>query len=195
MARMRNGKMFKQLGLSAAQEESLLDVLAAQDERAMTMRLSDPTSRPDELRAKNRAEVAAVIGSEPAEKLDAWQQAQSARMEVRRVRDQLEDVGEPLSAAQLTRIEELIHARPPVPAPVRSKDETGEAFMERFKGWRQESREQIRAEVSPVLEPRQLERFDELDDMTRSFEKNMSFVPPPPRVNAPSAGSAAPPVR
>jgi|GEM_PF-3928814 len=199
MARMRNGKMFKQLGLSAAQEESLLDVLAVQEERMMAMRVSDPTARPDALRATNRAEVAAVIGSESAEKLDAWQQAQSARMEIRRVRDQLEDVGEPLSAAQLTRIEELIHARPSLPAPIRMKEESGEAFMDRFKGWRQESREQIRAELSPVLEPRQLERYDELDDMSRSFEKNMSLTPPPPRVNTPpavlTAGRAAPPVR
>jgi hypothetical protein len=79
------------------------------------------------------------------------------------------------------------------------KDQSGEAFMERFKSWRQ----QIRAELSPVLEPRQLERYDELDDMTRSFEKNISFSMPT-RVNGPSgpsgpvpptAGRAAPPVR
>ena len=78
------------------------------------------------------------------------------------------------------------------------KDESGDGFMDRFKSWRQESREQIRAELSPVLEPRQLERYDELEDMARSFEKNISFSLPT-RVNGPpalpTAGRAAPPVR
>ncbi|HTU57932.1 MAG TPA: hypothetical protein VMF89_05855, partial [Polyangiales bacterium] len=150
---------------------------------------------PEELRERNRAEVAAVIGRESAEKLDAWQQQFMVRMDMRRVRDQLDEVGEPLSAAQATRIEALMQARPAPAPPQRQKEESNEAFMNRFKSWRQESREHIRAEVSTVLEPRQLERYDELDEMSRTFEKSMSAALPAPVVAPPLAGRAAAPVR
>jgi hypothetical protein len=183
MVRMRHGRMFKQLGLSDAQVESLLDVLIAQEERAKSAG-ADP-----ELRARNRAELEAVVGREPAEKLDAWQQQTAARMEVRRVRDQLEEMGEPLSDAQLSRINELVHARAPAPPPARQKDEPGEAFAERFKTWRADSREQMRGDVSSVLETRQLERYDELDDLSRTIEKSFPIGAMP---LMPTAGRAAP---
>ena len=189
MVRLRNGKMFKQLGLSETQVSSLLDVLVAQEERATTAKPNEQPLDRDEVRAKNRAEVAAVIGSEAAEKLEAWQEQFTARLEVRRVRDQLDGVGEPLSEAQLSRITELIHARPPQLPPMRQQDESNEAFAARWKSWRTDNREQVRAELSTVLEPRQLERYDELDEMSRSFDKGMSFAMPP------LAGRAAPLLR
>ena len=195
MARLRNGKMFKQLGLPDAQVESLLDVLSAQEERAMAVKPGDPSTDPEEVRARNHAEVAAVIGRESAEKLDAWQQQAMLRMEMRRMRDQLDDVGEPLSTAQSSRIEELMRAHPPSPPPQRQRDEPPDAFMSRFKSWRQDSREQVRAEVSTVLEPRQLERYDELDEMSRTFEKSFAASLPAPNTASAIAGRAAPPMR
>ena len=183
MARLRNGKMFKELGLSEAEVESLLDVLAAQDERAMSIRPG--SAAPDaDLRAQNRAEVEAVIGPARAAQLEAWQQQFFTRMELRRMRDQLEDVGEPLSEAQLTRLKEHVQARPPAPPPIRQKDEPGETYAAKIRAWRSENREQMRAEVSSVLEPRQLAHYDEIDDVARDLENSMPMLP--------TAGRAAP---
>jgi hypothetical protein len=192
--RLHNGKIFRELGLSDAQVESLLDVLLAQQTRsAEAMKNGTPFAGADpEARARNRAEVAAVIGNERAEQLEDWQGRAQARFELRRMRDQLEDSGEPLSDAQLKRIGELVQAQPPSLAPPRQKDETPEAFTERYKAWRNDNREQLRKQVSTVLEPRQLARYDEMDAVSREFEKSLPIRGPMLQA-PPSAGQAAPP--
>ena len=192
MVQHQNGKMFRQLGLSPAEVESLLDVLVAQQERAAEGRSGPLFAGSDpEWRASNRAEVAAVIGEEPAAQLEDWQTRALARFELRRLRDQLEDSGEPLSDAQLKRINESMRAQPQVPPPAHQKDDAPEAIMERFKAWRKDQREQLRGQVSSVLEPRQLERYDEIESISREFEKAMpQRFPPMPAPS--SAGQAAP---
>lgn len=195
--KLLSGAIFRQLGLSEAQIESLLDVLIAQQTRMTEAKPGTLAANADpETRARNRAEIAAVIGNERAAQLEDWQNRTMARFELRRVRDQLEDSGEPLSDAQLKRITELVQTQPLAPLTPRQKDETGEAFMERFRTWRSETREQLRSHVSSVLEPRQLERYDDMDAVSREFEKAMPMrVPPMLQTAAPVAGQSAPPPR
>jgi hypothetical protein len=183
MLRQRNGQLFRQLGLSDAQIEALLDVLAKQEERARAAKpgaflgAMGPSSDPNEL-ARNRAEIEAVVGSDKAAKLETWQKLFTARHELRRVRDQLEDVGEPLSEEQQNRLNELVQLRPRSFAPERKEGDTPEAFMERFRSWRQDSRQQLRTEVSSVLNPRQLARYDEMDELAHAFDRTMISMPP-----------------
>jgi hypothetical protein len=98
LVRLRNGRIFRDLGLSDAEAEALLDLLVAQEERAREQNPGFMLGSPDqELRARNRAQVEALIGRERAERLDSWQSQTLARMELRRVRDELDDLGEPLT--------------------------------------------------------------------------------------------------
>ncbi|HET8938321.1 MAG TPA: hypothetical protein VFN67_32980 [Polyangiales bacterium] len=193
--RLHNGKIFRDLGLSDAQIESLLDVLVAQQNRATEPKslLQAASGGDADARARDRAEITAVIGKERAEELDDWQRRAQSRFELRRIRDQLEDSGEPLSDAQQKRLSELMQAQTPAAPPPREKDEAPEVAMERFRAWRNENREQMRKQVSAVLEPRQLERYEEMDAVSREFEK--SLPPRPfPGLQAPApAGQAAPP--
>lgn len=191
MLHISNGQLFKELGLSDAQKESLLDLLAAQAERARLARLNGEPGHSAEVRARNRAELAEVVGSEAAVKIDDWQQSFFARSELRTLREQLEGMGEPLSEAQQARITELMHSQPPPALPDRQPDEPPEAFAARFKSWRSESRDHRRALVTSVLEPRQLALYEELDEMSRSIDQAVPFVPGPSRV-MPLAGQAAP---
>lgn len=188
---LHSGAIFRKLGLSGSQLESLVDVLLAQQDRAASMAGASPD--PD-ARTRNRAEIAALIGNERAQQLEDWQSRGQARFELRRMRDQLEDSGEPLSEAQIKRISELMQAQPPAPLTPRQKDETPEAFSERFKAWRNDHREQLRNQLSSLLEPRQLERYDDMEVVSREFEKAMPMrMPPMLQATAPSAGQAAPP--
>lgn len=162
----------------------MLDLLAAQQERAPgTLHASSDPG----LRARNRAEIEAVIGRERAEQLEMWQHQLGARLEMRHVREQLEDVGEPLSEEQLARIGKLIDARLPAPVPEREGGESDTSFRERFMSWRNENRERLREDVTSVLEPRQLARYYELDALSRSIEEAM-----PDRAR--SAAGAGPPL-
>jgi hypothetical protein len=94
----------------------------------------------------------------------------------------------------LARVSELVLARAPgyFAPPSRQKDEQPEAHMERWRKWRNDSRELLRADVSAVLEPRQLERYDELDEISRAIEKSMPSAFPPAQLSAGRAAPASP---
>jgi hypothetical protein len=183
MTRQQYGRLFRELNLSESQVERVLDVLAAQEERSRAAspqglarsRLAlDPKER-----ERNEQEFAAVLGPDNAAKLERWQDQSMARSELQRVRDQLENAGEPLTTEQQNALNERLQQRPDREAPPRREPaEPQEAFQERFREWRTDSRKQLRDDVAQTLTPPQQKRFDELEEMTSAFEQQIRLPSP-----------------
>lgn len=178
--RQRFGQLLKQLSLPESKAEALLDVIAAQEERAQTGAgvLANFRTNAEE-RERDSREIEALVGPEVAAKIARWQDLAMSRSSLRKVRDELEDLGEPLSEEQKTSLDQRFQALPTRPLmPKRDEGESNEAFSQRFREWRQDSRQQLRATVAPVLTPLQLKHYDELQDSQASVESQAFFVPP-----------------
>jgi hypothetical protein len=178
MTRQQYGKLFRELNLSESQVERVLDVLAAQEERsraASPQGMARPRSALDpKERERNKQELAVAIGPDNAAKLEHWQDQSIPRGELQRVRDQLENAGEPLTTEQQHALNQRLQQRPDRESPPRREpDEPQEAFQERFHEWRADSRKQLRDDVAQTLTPQQQKRFDELEEMTSAFEQQI----------------------
>lgn len=174
LSRGRFGWMFRELELPAEQAETLLRVLATQEERAAdASRTTASAAERSRLVAAQKeldqAEIQAVLGTDKAAKLERLKEAQSARAELRRVRDDLEDMGEPLSETQYAALASAARARPLSPPPARVAGEPPDDGVERLRTWFSERDRKILDDAAAVLTPEQQQRLEERQSLTRAM--------------------------
>ncbi len=181
MARGRFGGVVRELNLSDEQVKTLLRVLAVQDARAAETARTRVDAAGEEPRASKRreleqAEIAAVIGWENASRFEKLKEGLPTRTELRRLRDELEDVGEPLSGSQYAALVSAAKSRPPTPPPARVPGESPEVAIERMRTWFAERDQRILDDAAAVLTPEQLQRIEERQSVSRSLSTPSSLV-------------------
>jgi hypothetical protein len=174
MSRGRFGWMIRELELPEERAETLLRVLATQEDRAAEASRTNATAAErarlaSAQRELDRAEIEAVIGPDKAAKLDSLKEAQSARAELRRVRDELEDMGEPLSDSQYATLVSAMRSRPSSPPPARVAGESADDGVERLRSWFDERDRKLLDEAAAVLTPEQQQRLEERQSLTRAL--------------------------
>jgi hypothetical protein len=165
-ARQRYGQLFRELELSDAQIDGLAPVLHAQEQRALaTASASGEQARSGASQRhasdEERSEIAAIIGPEKAAQLEDLRNAMPIRAELRRVRDQLEEAGEPVSPEQQRQLVAILSNRAAPSPPVPEAGEPPEHGFERFRAWARDRDLRLRADSAAVLTPQQLERLEE----------------------------------
>jgi hypothetical protein len=166
-------------------------VLAAQDERSRPMRPAFVALDPAEAEARER-EIGAVLGAEKAAQFTELRRGMPARVEVRIIRQNLENLGVPVTAEQERQLVAMMkNSTPPEPPRPNPGQDPLEA-SEQFRAWRAERSKYVRDNAAPLLTPRQLERLDESEALQAAMQAAM-----PPLNLAPSGGpppSASSPV-
>jgi hypothetical protein len=202
--RLRNGQLFQELGLDESQIAALVPVLGQQEERlAAATRLDPRTGRPPNPAElfnpeRDQVELEAVLGRAKAAQFASLRKTLPARSDVRRIRSELEQAGEPITDVQERLMLAKVSARSgPTPIPPVAK-ESLTSGMERIEETRRERAQQLREELSSVLSPPQLARYDEQAELRAAYDSasRSSFVSSRLGSSAQSAGSAAdPPVK
>lgn len=139
MIRHRYGELLRELAVPQSERERLLEVLSAHEARRPSVPNRGPGSTHDAeaLASRERAEIAAVIGDEKAATFEQLKSTVSLRAEVRRVRDQLDEAGEPMTAEQYR------------------------ALIGAMSDWVAERDDMFREKAAGVLERAQLKTLDE----------------------------------
>jgi hypothetical protein len=150
MLRHSYGALFRELILSPLETERMLQVLSEQQAR-----------RSPAESGREGAEIAAAIGVDKAAAFERLRGTMSARFELRSVRDQLEDAGEPMTAEQYRALMTAIRAQSPQLPTSPPRGETLEDSMELFRDWMSERNEAFRETAATILNPAQLKMLDE----------------------------------
>lgn len=185
MARHQYGALLQELALPPGQAERLLELLGEQQtqRRPVGVRRDRAGAAQDSEDAARReqAEIAAVIGEEKAAAFEQLRETLPLRSELRKVRDQLEDVGDPMTPEQhralLATLTSGGLARPPSPGEGESMEESAQLYGD----WVSDRDDLMRESAAKILSPTQLKTLEE----TRQLNDAMR-----PRLGA-STGAAA----
>lgn len=188
--RQRNGQLFREAGLSPEQIQALVPVLATQEERIMSAAQSahglvGRGAEGNAVDPQNHDELVRAIGEEKAAQFEGLRKTLGSRMELQRLRDELEQAGEPISEEQRQRLLARMSTRPQLSA----ADRNGSSPEDRFREIERQRSEQLRGEVSTVLSPAQLELFDQGQELHKAYSSHISSAS---FGASAAAGSAAP---
>jgi hypothetical protein len=189
MTRRRYGTVFRELGFSEEQIEALLPVLVAQDKLTTALRpaadRATSPSNPDATR--DRAEIAAIVGSEKAAQFETARKTLPARSQLSFVRMQLDEAGSPISEDQRQKLLAVMsrHEQPAVPTPV--PGEPPEQTADRFRTWQAERDRQFREDSESILTPQQKKRLDEMQSLQSAMRIQMRVA------NEASGAAGSPP--
>ncbi|MET0387586.1 MAG: hypothetical protein ABW321_16575 [Polyangiales bacterium] len=170
--RQHYGTLFRDLALSDAEANALLDALTQQAQRvgrasAMAPRAPDAPENAAS-RAQEREALEAAVGPQKAAQFEQLRGTLLARSEMRVIRDRLEEVGQPLSDGQLQKL--LADSRGQVfELPVRSPGEAD--YGARIRSATQTLRQQIEHSADAVLTHEQREQLNAIksaDDAERA---------------------------
>jgi hypothetical protein len=155
----RYGALFRELGLSPEDTARARAVLSDQEERAVG-------SSDEEAAARRREQDAltSAIGREKAERFSQLKASLPARSELRRVRDRLEEAGEPMSGEQQRALVAVMSSLPgssPRPIP----GESLEQGIERFRSWTSERDRAFRERASDILSEGQQRTLEEAAEL------------------------------
>jgi hypothetical protein len=191
----RFGELFRELGLSEAEIDALVPILSRQRTPSSVPLGSALDRAPGAASAeleRNRTEVGAVIGLQKAVEFETLVKQLPARSQLRALRSQLEQTGEPLSAEQQTQVlAALTHSPSERP---RSGQETPEETANRMQAWRHDRDEKLRQVAAPYLSSAQMKRLEESDSLQTAYESMRSTARSLSGLNASAAaaGTAAP---
>jgi hypothetical protein len=175
MVRHRYGALLRELALSPSQRESLLNVLSEQQARSAFVPRRDSGSAQAAAAAASREqhEIAAAIGDEKAAAFEQLKDTMSVREELRSVRDQLEEAGEPMTAEQYRALIGAMTAlgleRPPHPGEATSREEAAELY----RNWVTDRDEMLRESAAKTLEPAQLKMLDEGQELREAMRPQL----------------------
>jgi hypothetical protein len=156
------------LGLSQAQENKLLDVLANQ-QISMTSPVSSFKQPPDraavarmmdDAKKHRDAEIAAVIGENKLSQLQDYERTMPERMRVSMVGDQLRQMDAPLTDDQRARLVDIMIEQSQLnPRPTPQEGTLGEDMIKASLKWEEESDQAFLERAKSVLTPDQYERY------------------------------------
>ncbi len=190
------------LGLSQEQSNQMIDLLAEQMTRSMTeprKALDDMAStmkQAQETKARNDAELAALIGQD---KVQLWQDYQATlpqRAQVNMVGEQLNMMGMPLTDGQRAELLNVMNVmnvmrEEQVTNPIVNQDITPEERIEQSMKWQDESDERLLERMKGVLTSEQYAHYRDFQayqsEMRNAFR---NFRAPMPAANGETVESA-----
>ncbi|HKP59546.1 MAG TPA: hypothetical protein VJV78_22640 [Polyangiales bacterium] len=143
------GALFEELGLSADEVARLLAVLSSQEQR----NFSRGRSSSSDTATQDRAELEDAIGGTKAAAFEQLRATLPARLDLRRIRDQLEEAGQPMTSEQQRMLLDILRASGP--------DTPPREDLQRYQAWIGERDRGIRQNAAAVLSPAQLQTLDE----------------------------------
>jgi hypothetical protein len=171
--RQEYGVIFHDLSLSEAQTSALLDALSSENRAE-----------------QKRKDVEAAIGHDKAIEFERERKTLFARVQIRHMRNQLEEVGEPLTDEQqqkLGRLSEQLQLQ----LPTLNEGDSMRDFAARFRRATHGIEKDIQGQIRSVLTPVQRQRLTEIDDAD-SAERASTFASRGSRSTA-MAGTGAQP--
>jgi hypothetical protein len=192
MVRHQYGELLRELALSPVQAERLMHALSEQEARNPLMArgmLSGATGDDEAALDRQRAEITAAIGEEKAAAFEELREMLPVRSEVRRVRDQLEEAGEPVTSEQYRALMSAMKGtvspqRPPSSAASESWEETAEAYHD----WMNERDDMFRESAAKILSPTQLKTLDEGQELREAMRLQFRASFEAQKAQTPSGG-------
>ena len=194
ITRRKYQRIFRELGLSPAEVDVALTVLVQQDLRAKKAGTHGVVAPPEELAQREQAELAAVLGSDKAQRFAAQKKLLPLRSEIKMLRMRLEDTEHPLSADQQDLLLKILASRPSI-APTKIEAEDQQQSQERMNAWMRERDERLLKDTAPVLTLEQRQLLEEDAKFQNAMRARVSFIGPAPGTmpTTAAAGSSAPP--
>ena len=181
--RAQNKRMYSdigsRLGLTPEDANKLIDLLTDQQVNGMQaardrMRMGEIASGANELRQKQLAEVADLIGHDKIELFKDYQETLPARQEVSMISRQLEGVDLSLSDSQQQRlVAALSEERKRIPAPEYIPGSSREDHFEAMRAWNDDYAERSAGRVRGILNSEQLTSYNEYQQWSREMRSQM----------------------
>lgn len=162
MILQQEGALIRALELAPEDQERLLNVLSEQQQRRLLGR--DATVDGATVSQREDAELSRAIGRDKAEKFAQLKAAEPARQEWKRVRDQLEQAGEPLTLDQQRALASVMSAVP-IKSPLPVPGEPWEQAVSRFRGWVGEKDRTFREQAADILSPSQAQTLKDAAEL------------------------------
>lgn len=183
------------LGLSQEQSNQMIDLLADQMNRSMTeprQALTDMASivkQSHDMKARNDAELAALIGQDKVRLWQDYQASMPQRSQVNWIGEQLGTMGMPLSEGQRAQLLNIMNTMREeqfnTPNPIVNQDLTQEERIEQSMKWQDESDQRLLERMKGVLTAEQYAHYSDFQayqsEMRDAFRK---FRPPLPAAGA-----------
>jgi hypothetical protein len=179
------------LGLSDEKANKLLDLLADQQTRMSERfrgrddaQVVDPRQVMQEAQAKNKAEIAALIGQDKMDEWDAYQKSLPDRSQVSMVNQQLTEAG--VSSLSEDQRSELLTAfseeRTNLPRPEYNSSLPPEEQFAQSSQWQSDYDKAVLARAKSILSSEQYRAYKEFADFQSEMRKSL-----PARIGAPGA--------
>jgi len=178
----QQGALIKALELSPEDEQRMLSVLSELEQRRQ---LAGPDAMVDEVQLSQRedAELSRAIGREKAEQFAQLKAAEPGRQELKRVRDRLEQAGEPMTLEQQRALASVMSAVP-LESPSAIPGEPFEQAVDRFRTWVGERDRTFREQAAGILSPRQAKTLEDAAELREAQQPLL-------RAGAPTRSAAA----
>jgi hypothetical protein len=147
-----------------------------------TARLLEALSQPD----VTHEAIVAAIGDRDAARFEALKASLPARQELRRLRDQLEDIGEPLSEEQYRALIRAVSAQSGEKPSRPPQGESAQDSLELYRDWLSEREHTLHADAAKVLTSSQLSALDESQAVREAMRPTLrsSSTSDPPRAGS-----------
>jgi hypothetical protein len=166
------------LGLTREESNQLIDLLTDQQIAGMESareRMSNPDAAPGsrgDVRQKQLAEVADLIGQDKIEQFKDYQETLPARQEVEMLARQLEGADMGLTQDQRDRmVTALAEERRRVPPPVLAEAGSPEDYAQAMNDWQKDYQERATSRARSILHGEQLAAYNEYQDWSRQMRQ------------------------
>lgn len=175
------------LGLSQDQAGKLVDVLADREMRVLAgarPTFMDTSSFQQELKdrkARQTAEIAAIIGPDKIPQWEAYQRTLPERMQVNAIREQMQTMGVPITDEQRAQLLDImVEQRESNPPPLPTAGLAPEDQMRQSMKWQEDSERALLERAKSVLSPEQFQRYSDFQAFQTEMRNNAmrAFRPP-----------------
>lgn len=167
------------MGLPQERADKFVDLLLEQqtrgfgDVRKLNVDMKDAMQAAQEMKKRNDAEIAALIGPD---KLPAWEEYQKSmpdRAQVNMVREQMQSVGMPLTEDQRARLLDVVTAhRQSNPRPLPVENTPPEEMFAQSMKWQEESDRALLESAKSVLTPAQYQHYRDYQEWQSEMRNN-----------------------
>jgi hypothetical protein len=167
------------LGMSPEQSSKLIDLLSEQQSRSMAeprklnVDMKEAMQAARETQKRNYAEIAALIGQDKVPLWEDYQKSLPERSQVNMIREQMENMGVPITDDQRARLLEVVmEERQSNPRPMPSEGLPPEEMFAQSMKWQEEADKALLERAKTVLTPEQYQHYRDYQQWQSEMRNN-----------------------